>query len=99
MPPLVLYFLCFQPGSSIYACSHQLHLQSIRRILRYMNGTKNNCLHFQATNSTSLLAYFDAGWMSNNDDNRFQYGFVIFHGSNLISATCQKQWAVARSST
>lgn len=75
------------------------HWQAVKRIMRYLNGTLNHCLHFSPTNATSLLAYFDAGWISDKDDSRSQYGFAIFHGCNLISWTSRKQKVVARSST
>ena len=76
-----------------------MHWQAIKRILRYLKGTLNHALHFQPTTPSSLLAYSDAGWLTDTDDSRSQYGYAIFHGSNLISWTSRKQKVVARSST
>ncbi|CAH9104736.1 unnamed protein product, partial [Cuscuta epithymum] len=76
-----------------------LHWQATKRILRYLQGTSHHCLHFTPTAATSLLAFSDAGWLSDPDDSRSQYGYAIFHGSNLISWTSRKQRVVARSST
>ncbi|KAL4581705.1 hypothetical protein LXL04_006232 [Taraxacum kok-saghyz] len=67
------------------------HWQTVKRILRYLKGTIHHCLHFTPTTATSLLAYSDAGWLSDKDDSRSQYGFAVFHGSNLISWTSRKQ--------
>lgn len=75
------------------------HWQAVKRILRYLNGTITHCLHFSPTTNKSLLAYSDAGWVSDRDDSRSQYGFAIYHGRNLISWTSRKQKVVARSST
>lgn len=75
-----------------------LHWQATKRILRYLKGTSHYCLHFSPTKATSLLAYSDAGWISDTEDSRSQYGYAIFHGTNLISWTSRKQRVVARSS-
>nr|KAJ0217947.1 hypothetical protein LSAT_V11C300155900 [Lactuca sativa] len=75
------------------------HWQAIKRILRYLNGTRNYSLQFKSTKAIGLHAFSDSGWNSNPDDSRSQYGFAIFHGSNLISLTSRKQRVVARSST
>lgn len=75
------------------------HWQAVKRILRYLNGTITHCLHFKPTNAKALHAFSDSGWNSDHDDSRSQYGFAIFHGSNLISWTSRKQRVVARSST
>ncbi|KAL4565709.1 hypothetical protein LXL04_029812 [Taraxacum kok-saghyz] len=76
-----------------------LHWQAVKRILRYLKETVSECLHFKASNPTRLVAFSDAGWISDKDDSRSQYGYAIFHGSNLISWTSRKQKVVARSST
>lgn len=75
------------------------HWQAVKRILRYLNGTLALGLNFKSTSAPFLLAYSDAGWVSDPDDCRSQYGFAIFHGNNLISWTSRKQKVVARSST
>lgn len=66
-----------------------LHWQAVKRILRYLNGTLSD-LNFKLK-TTSLLSYFDARYMSNNDKNHHKYGFINFHGFNLISWTSQKK--------
>lgn len=75
------------------------HWQAVKRILSYLNGTLDHCLHFEPTKASSLLAYSDVGWISDKDDSRSQYGFAVFHGNKLISWTSRKQRVVARSST
>ncbi|KAL8170869.1 hypothetical protein V2J09_022673 [Rumex salicifolius] len=72
-----------------------LHWQAVKRILQYLNGTLKHCLHFQPTNAVSLLAYSDAGWVFDNDDNISQFGFDVFHKKNLTSWTSRKQRVVA----
>ncbi|CAM8900500.1 unnamed protein product [Rhodiola kirilowii] len=76
-----------------------LHWQAVKRVLRYLKGTLHHKLHFRPTTADSLLAYSDAGWVSDSDDSRSQYGFAVFHGQNLISWVSRKQRVVARSST
>lgn len=75
------------------------HWQAVKCILRYLNGTRNYSIHFKSTNAKGLHAFSYSGWNSDPDDNRSQYGFAIFHGSNLISWTSRKERVVARSST
>ncbi|XP_049414865.1 uncharacterized protein LOC125877681 [Solanum stenotomum] len=48
---------------------------------------------------SSLVAFSDAGWISDPDDSHSQHGFALFYGGNLISWSSRKQKVVARSST
>ncbi|CAN0824684.1 Retrovirus-related Pol polyprotein from transposon TNT 1-94 [Linum grandiflorum] len=77
----------------------QDHWQAVKRILRYLNATLDQSLQYVPTSATRLLAFSDAGWVSDYDDSRSQYGYAIYHGTNLVSWTSRKQKVVARSST
>lgn len=76
-----------------------LYWQALKRILHYLNGTLDHCLHFSPTFKTSLLDYSDAGRLSEKYDNYSQYDFSIYHGPNLIRWASRKQRVVACSST
>lgn len=47
-----------------------LHWQAVKQILRYLKGIAHQCLHFTPSRPTSLLAFSNAGWILDKDDNR-----------------------------
>lgn len=72
------------------ACQHMHCLthanwQDVKRILRYLKGSIDHGLKFQSSSSVDLVAYSDAGWMSDPANLRSQHGYAIFYGRNLIS--------------
>lgn len=75
------------------------HWQVVKRILRYLVGTKNMGLHLQRSKFLKLSALCDADWASDPVDRRSTSGFCIFLGPNLISWISKKQPIVSRSST
>lgn len=74
------------------------HWSTIKCILRYLKGSINDGLLLRPMSDSSLVAFSDAGWISDIDDSRSQHGFALFYGGNLISWSSRKQKAVARSS-
>jgi histone deacetylase 1/2 len=75
------------------------HWSQVKRILRYIHGTRTIGLTFQRSSSTLLSAFSDTDWAGDLDDRRSTGGFNIFFGPNLISWSARKQPTVSRSST
>ena len=67
------------------------HWTAVKRILRYIHGTRTVGLIFQKSVSTLLSAYSDADWAGDLDDRCSTGGFAIFFGPNLISWSAKKQ--------
>jgi histone deacetylase 1/2 len=75
------------------------HWSTVKRILRYISGTKKFGLKIRRSQSMMVSAFSDADWAGCLDDRRSTGGFVVFLGSNLVSWTARKQATVSRSST
>ncbi|KAM2365790.1 hypothetical protein ACFX1X_004563 [Malus domestica] len=75
------------------------HLQTVKRILRYLKGTLELGLWFSKTATPlSINAFSDADWVGCHLDRRSTGGFCIFLGNSLLSWSAKKQPTVARSS-
>lgn len=74
------------------------HLQAIKRILHFVKGTISHGLLYTRS-SSHITTFYDADWAGSLDDRRSTFGYCIFHGSNLIHWTTEKQQTVAHSST
>ncbi|CAH9077043.1 unnamed protein product [Cuscuta europaea] len=76
------------------------HLLAVKRIFRYLQGTRDHGLWLQrSTRPTCVVAYSDADWAGCLDSSRSTTGFAVFLGPNLISWKSMKQPTVSKSST
>ncbi|XP_022144023.1 uncharacterized protein LOC111013815 [Momordica charantia] len=76
-----------------------IHWQAVKRVLRYLSGTKDMGLHIQPNDTVSLTAYSDVDWTSNIDDRKSIAAYCVFFGNTLVTWSSKKQTTVARSST
>src|SRR4051812_34796089 len=80
------------------------HWTAVKKILRYINGTKNFGLTLGGESNNknkeiNLTAYCDADWAGDVDDRRSTTGYLFFLNNHLISWATHKQTSVATSST
>ncbi|XP_051147536.1 uncharacterized mitochondrial protein AtMg00810-like [Andrographis paniculata] len=67
------------------------HWKAALHLLRYLRGTMNHGLVFDADSSLQLEAYCDADWGTCLDSRKSITGYCIFIGSSLISWKAKKQ--------
>lgn len=72
---------------------------AVKRILRYLKGTKNLGLLYVKQESTELTGYSDADWGGDNDDHRSTSGFLFQIGCAAITWRSKKQTCVALSTS
>ena len=74
------------------------HWHALKRLLRYVNGTKDQGLLLHRDSPPTLHGFVDADWAGNKDDYTSTMGHVIFLGRNPLTWCSKKQKGVARSS-
>ncbi len=74
----------------------EAHLTAVKRIFRYLKGTVNLALQYQAKGG-DLIGYSDSDWASNLDDRHSTTGNVFLMSGGAISWVSQKQATVALS--
>lgn len=76
----------------------ETHWKHLKRILKYLKGTKNYGLVFSKDESY-IKGYVDADWGSDNSDRKSFSGFSFIMSNTVVSYECRKQRNVALSST
>ena len=74
------------------------HWSGVKRVFRYMKGTLNYGLKFEA-GDTTLHGYSDADWAGDINTRLSTSGYVFRIGNSSVSWSSKKQKTVARSST
>ncbi|XP_071687597.1 uncharacterized mitochondrial protein AtMg00810-like [Rutidosis leptorrhynchoides] len=74
------------------------HMASLKRILRYIQGTLHYVLHLHKSPAHTLISYTDADWAGCPDTRRSTFGYCVYYGDNLISWSSKRQPTLSRSS-
>ena len=74
-----------------------MHLTAAKRVLRYLQGTKDRHLFYPWNNKLKMTAYTDASYSNCLDTRRSFLGYIFQLGTATISWRCRKQWSVATS--
>ncbi|KAG7542778.1 GAG-pre-integrase domain [Arabidopsis thaliana x Arabidopsis arenosa] len=75
------------------------HLNALKRIIRYLQGTLHYGIQMTKGCLDSLTAYSDADWAGCPDTRRSTSGYCVFLGPNLISWSAKRQPTPSRSSS
>jgi len=75
------------------------HWVTVKRILRYLQGTTSHGLHITRSSFFALHGFTDADWIGSVEDRKSTGGYLVFFGQTLISWKSGKQRTVACSST
>ncbi|KAK5783771.1 hypothetical protein PVK06_038284 [Gossypium arboreum] len=74
-----------------------LHMVTLKHILRYLRGTLSYGLLFRRSERLSLVGYANANWGLDFDDRRSTTGYCVYFGHTPISWCSKKQQVVSRS--
>ncbi|MFV0960725.1 reverse transcriptase domain-containing protein, partial [Klebsiella pneumoniae] len=78
------------------------HMESVKRILRYLKGTVGDGLKYTSDKRYPschfLPTYSDADWAGDPDERRSVSGYCVYIGHNVVTWSNKKQKTVARSS-
>ncbi|GJV32996.1 retrovirus-related pol polyprotein from transposon TNT 1-94 [Tanacetum coccineum] len=95
--PDLNYVVCLR--ARYQAKPTEKHLQAVKQIFRYLNGTINMGLWYSKDTDMSLTAYADADHVGCQDTRRSTSGSAQFLGDKLVSWSSKKQKSTAISST
>ena len=75
----------------------QTHWKAIKRILRYIQGTKTLGLFYSRTEDYKLQGYSDSDWCGDVDERKSTSGYLFFMGDTAFTWYSKKQPIVALS--
>lgn len=75
----------------------QIHLQAIKRVLRYLKGTLDYRIWYRPIINSDLIGYSDNDWVGSIDDMNSTSGYVFSLGNGVFSWLSQKQDTTAQS--
>ncbi|KAH9685900.1 hypothetical protein KPL70_014158 [Citrus sinensis] len=85
--------------SRYMGCPTELHMQAVKRVLRYLRGTMNLGLQYKRNGTNKLEAFTDSDYVGDLDDRRSTSGHVFMLSSCAVSWSSKKQPVVTLSTT
>ena len=83
----------------IQACSKESHFAAVKKIFRYLVGTKDIGLWYSVKCNLDLVAYTDSDFVRSELDWKSTSGYCQFLGGCLVSWVSKKQHSVALSTS
>ena len=76
-----------------------IHWVAVKRVLRYLKGTRFHGLKFVGNKNDKLVGFSDSDWAGDVATHRSTSGYVFQFGQSTISWCSRRQQTVAKSST
>lgn len=80
-------------------CPTEMHLLAAKRILRYLQGTKDFGIFYRKGEKADLIGFTDSDYAGDQDDRKSTSGYVFMLGTGAVSWSSKKQTIVTLSST
>nr|KYP57052.1 Retrovirus-related Pol polyprotein from transposon TNT 1-94 [Cajanus cajan] len=93
--PEIMFSVCVCGGFQVRP--KEVHLQEVKRILRYLKGTPNLGINFYRFHNFSILGYCDADYAGDKWERKSTNGGCHFLGRCLVSWTSKRQSTIALS--
>jgi hypothetical protein len=77
----------------------ELHLLAAKRILRYLQGTRNLGIYYTKGEKSDLIGFTDSDYAGDQDDRKSTSGYVFMLGNGAVSWSSKKQPIVTLSTT
>ena len=74
-----------------------IHYQAVKKVFRYLQGTKDHMLTYRCTNSLNVVGYSDADFKGCVDDKKSTIGYIFVMARGVVSWRCAMQSVTASS--
>ena len=95
--PDLMYVVCLI--SRFMASPTEMHLQTAKRVLRYLKGTVDLGVFYQKEGNGELMAYTDSDYAGDVDDRKSTSGYVFLLSEGAVAWSSKKQPVVTLSTT
>ena len=77
----------------------QIHYRATKRILRYLQGTKEFGIWYKTMTNSRLIGYTNSDWVESIDNMKSTSGYAFSLGLGFFSWESKKQGTLAQSTT